>query len=532
MEMATVFFQERLQAQDGAKARAYLRDRGLTGRTIQTFRLGYSPDSRNALKEYLAAKGVEKEQIEACGLVVHRSDIAVSYDRFRDRIMFPITDRRERVIAFGGRALSSDVPAKYLNSNDTELFHKGRVLYNLAQAGRAVREAGTVIAVEGYMDVIALHQAGIANVVAPLGTALTEEQLQLLWRVCSEPVLCFDGDEAGVRAAYRAADLALAGLRPGRSIRFTQLPEGRDPDDIVREQGRTAFDEVVRNARPLADMIWSRETATGVFDTPERRAELETRMRAIAGSIADESVRRHYQQDMQDRLNGFFEFRRDNREGRDRRSPSQFARNGQGTGPRAGRRFAVSSKLANSKLVRGASRLPALRESVLVLTLVNHPQLLTTEFDQVAAIELENAALKEVLTTLLNLCQTDETVERERVFEMLGQNGLAGTVGQIEQQVRNSRIWTATDAAATEDARAGFMQALSLHNRARSLKHQKSELERDIADATESGDGGTVPGLLQALRSVQSEVDRLERQEAIIDGFGILSGRVRGAVSE
>src|SRR5690606_5023095 len=232
MEMATAFSQERMQGADGAKARAYLRDRGLTPATQQAFRLGYAPDSRNALKEYLAAKGVAKEQMEACGLTVFE-DVPVSYDRFRDRIMFPIPDSRGRIIAFGGRAMSPDVAAKYLNSPETELFRKGNVLYNFVRARKAAGKGGTVIAVEGYMDVIALAQAGFENVVAPLGTALTENQMELLWRMSGEPVLCFDGDQAGIKAAWRTADLILPSIQPGRTARFALLPEGKDPDDLL-----------------------------------------------------------------------------------------------------------------------------------------------------------------------------------------------------------------------------------------------------------------------------------------------------------
>jgi DNA primase len=201
MELAVKYFEEQLQAGQGAKARGYLRERGLSAATQQQFRLGYASDSRNALKEYLAGKGIAKDQIEACGLVVFGDDIAVSYDRFRDRIMFPIPDAKGRTIAFGGRAMSKDAPAKYLNSPETELFHKGNILYNFAKARKPAQDKGTVIAVEGYMDVIALAQAGFAHAVAPLGTALTERQAELLWKMASEPVLCFDGDQAGTKAA-------------------------------------------------------------------------------------------------------------------------------------------------------------------------------------------------------------------------------------------------------------------------------------------------------------------------------------------
>ena len=253
MEMATQFFQEQLQSAAGAKARSYLRERGLTPATQQAFRLGYAPESRNALKEFLAGKGVPKADIEACGLVRHGDDIPVSYDWFRDRIMYPIPDSRGRIIAFGGRALAPDALAKYMNSPDTELFHKGNVLYNYVRARKAQQKDGTVIAVEGYMDVIALAQAGFENAVAPLGTALTENQLELLWRMTGEPVLCFDGDKAGLKAAWRAADMALPMIQAGRTVRFALLPEGKDPDDLVRDAGPDAFRQVLAEARPLAD---------------------------------------------------------------------------------------------------------------------------------------------------------------------------------------------------------------------------------------------------------------------------------------
>ncbi|MEX3012030.1 DNA primase [Hoeflea sp. TYP-13] len=541
MELATAFYQEKLQSAEGAKARAYLRDRGLSGKTIETFRLGYAPDGRNVLKEFLASKGVEKQQIEACGLVVHGPDIAVSYDRFRDRIMFPILSAREKVIAFGGRAMSSDSPAKYLNSNETELFHKGRVLYNFTRARRGAQGAessGTIIAVEGYMDVIALHQAGIENAVAPLGTALTDNQLDLLWRMTPEPVLCFDGDEAGTRAANRAVDLALAGLRPGRSVRFAVLPQGQDPDDLVRHEGRAPFDAVIRAARPLADMVWMRETTSGVFDTPEKRAALETTFGRVTATIGDESVRRHYVQDMRDRLNAYFESSRPsgNQPGGRRRFDGDAGRRGFRQGDarsaKAGKRYAMTNLLARSTMVRGQSELPALRDSVLALTLINHPELLITEFDEVSSIEFDNRQLAILLEQLMEICADGSSPDRDAVLQRLQQFGHEELIDGLDKQIRYARVWTATNEAALEDAREGFLQVLSLFKRTRELRHQKIELERDLAEATESGDGDTVPQLMRSLQSVQNEYNRLEQQEAIIDGFGVLSGRVRGAAGK
>ena len=541
MEMAARFFQDQLQSSGGAKARAYLRDRGLTSRTIETFRLGYAPESRNALKEFLAGKGVPKEQIEACGLVRHGDDIPVSYDYFRDRIMFPILSSREKVIAFGGRAMAPDAPAKYMNSPDTELFHKGQVLYNFARARRAAQATGgktegaTIIAVEGYMDVIALHQAGVENAVAPLGTALTENQLDLLWKISPLPILCFDGDGAGLRAASRAADLALPSLKPGRSVRFALLPDGKDPDDLVKQEGRAPFDKVISDARPLVGMIWQREAASGNFETPEQRAELEARLKQIVSVIADENVRRHYQQEIRDRLNSFFSPVQ--RSGNGRREG--FQRGGTRTGrggaaPQAGggasRGVGISDRLARSGLVRGHRDLPALRESVLALTIVNHPQLLLEEYDEIAAIDFENRDLQRFWAAMLPAAATaGANLSREYLTQRLSAEGFDAILKLLDQQIRNARLWTATQQAAPEDAREGYRQALSLHKRTKALRVQKIELEREIAETTEAGDAAEIEPLLRALSEVQLEILRMENQEAIIDGFGVLSGRVKGA---
>ena len=240
------------------------------------------------------------------GLLVSGEDIPVPYDRFRDRVMFPIADLRGRVIAFGGRALEKDVPAKYLNSPETPLFHKGATLYNGAAARQAAHQGAPIIVVEGYVDVIAMVTAGYEAAVAPLGTALTEDQLALMWKMTDEPVLCFDGDGAGRRAAYRAVDLALPHIKPGKTVQFALLPEGQDPDDLVRSGGREAISEVIGAARPLADMLWQRETEAGGFDTPERRAGLDQRIAEVTNLIDDPSVRKYYRQDLDARVRTLF----------------------------------------------------------------------------------------------------------------------------------------------------------------------------------------------------------------------------------
>ncbi len=306
VELAAKFFEATLASRAGARGRGYLADRGIQPATQLKFRLGYAPADQYALKEHLGAAKIPVADMAEAGLLVAGDDIPVPYDRFRDRVMFPIADWRGRVIAFGGRALEKDVPAKYLNSPETPLFHKGATLYNLAAARQAAHDGARVVAVEGYVDVIAMVTAGFEATVAPLGTALTADQLALMWKLADEPILCFDGDDAGRRAAYRAVDLALPLLKPGKSLKFAALPDGQDPDDLARSGGREAIEDVLGAARPLAQVLWSRESEAGPFETPERRAALEARLAEVTAAIGDDAVRRYYRQDFAARLRQLF----------------------------------------------------------------------------------------------------------------------------------------------------------------------------------------------------------------------------------
>jgi DNA primase len=308
---ATDFYEAQLWAPTGARAREYLTARGLDAETIRRFRLGWAGDDRHALARALTTEFPEPLLREA-GLLRVPEDGGAAYDYFRGRVMFPIGDRAGRVIAFGGRTIGDGQP-KYLNSPDTPLFEKGRVLYAwaAARAGLARQDlrdanpaegAAAAIVVEGYMDVIALHRAGFATAVAPLGTALTEMQLQELWRLSPEPVLCFDGDTAGQRAALRALFRALPVLQPGKSLRFVTLPSGEDPDSLIRERGAASFTEMLAAARPLSEMLWQAELAARPIDTPERRADLEHRLMAHAGLIADRAVQNEYRRFLRERL--------------------------------------------------------------------------------------------------------------------------------------------------------------------------------------------------------------------------------------
>ncbi len=307
-EASATWFSERLADGEGTDARAYLAKRGLTAATIATFGLGYAPDARGRLREVLGKYG-DALAVESGMLIQPPEDAPkdrqTPYDRFRGRLMIPIRDPRGRTIAFGGRILGPGEP-KYLNSPDTPLFDKGRTLYNLDRAAPAARKAGRLIVVEGYMDVIALAQAGIEEAVAPLGTALTENQIELAWRQVQVPVLAFDGDAAGQRAALRAATRALPLLRPGHSLSFVTLPAGKDPDDIVRGGGAAAFDALAASPQPLVDLLWQTALTERADDTPESRAGVRARLFEWADSIADRDVGAHYRQAFRDRLDDAF----------------------------------------------------------------------------------------------------------------------------------------------------------------------------------------------------------------------------------
>ena len=404
MELAAKFFEATLAGRGGAKARGYLADRSLDATTQLKFRLGYAPGERFALKEHLGSQGVTVEDMVETGLLISGDDIPVPYDRFRDRVMFPITDFRGRIIAFGGRALSADAPAKYLNSPETPLFHKGSNLYNGAAARLAVHDGAALVVVEGYVDVIAMVNAGYPAAVAPLGTALTEEQLGLLWKMADEPILCFDGDKAGQRAAFRAIDMAMPRLKPGKSLRFAMLPDGQDPDDLYRSGGREAIAEVLGGARPLGEMLWSRETEAASLDTPERRAAFEAKLHEVVRSIGDESVRKYYAPGFlgasasvdvpqtagaASRRAGRRPIRRQYRSGNVR----DFSR-GRNSRQRASRTRGAtslpSSRLSASPIVRGFRTALPPREALILLAVIHHPWLLEHHAEEFSELEFLN----------------------------------------------------------------------------------------------------------------------------------------------
>ncbi|WP_299360003.1 DNA primase [uncultured Paracoccus sp.] len=294
MDRAVRWFRMQLQGGAGTAAWDYLAGRGLVPATLERFEIGFAPDQRQALFRHLVDGGVAENLVVECGLAARPEDGGAPYDRFRSRIIFPIRDPRGRVVSFGGRAMDPNARAKYLNGPETTLFDKGRTLYNIGPARSAVAKGQMLVVAEGYMDVIALAQAGIEGAVAPLGTAVTEDQLRLMWRVSPEPVIALDGDAAGLRAAMRLIDLALPLTGPGQALRFALLPAGQDPDDLIRAGGPTAMRSLLDKAQPLVDLLWLRETEGRVFDSPERRAALDKALADAVARIPDPATRDHY----------------------------------------------------------------------------------------------------------------------------------------------------------------------------------------------------------------------------------------------
>ncbi|AHY54449.1 DNA primase [Bradyrhizobium japonicum] len=557
MELAAKFFAETLASRVGAKARGYLADRAISPATQVQFRLGYAPPppERFALKEHLGKLGVSVEDMIETGLLVAGNDIPVPYDRFRDRVMFPITDLRGRVIAFGGRALEKDVPAKYLNSPETPLFHKGDNLYNHQTARKATHDGSALIVVEGYVDVIAMVTAGFAGAVAPLGTALTENQLALLWKMADEPILCFDGDRAGQKAAYRAADLALPFLAPGKSLRFALLPEGQDPDDLVRSGGRGAIEDVIAAAKPLAEMIWSRELEGGNFATPERRAALEARVKELSNGIRDEVVRRYYRDDFAERLRRTFapEGGRGGFAGRGNfqgnfgrsfqpRNGGQANRfGGQGFGSQ-GRRGApgpamipsgpyqaASPQLAASPIMKGQRSAISRREALILQILINHPWLLHDHLEEVAALELAHPEAHKLRAGIIAAFANDHHhspdpgEQAEKMRADIEKGGFSQLLQRVESGITTAAVWGTREGAARDDVLSTWHQLVALHRQYHSLLRELKDAELALGEDPSEAN-------LAWLRDVKARIGEVDGTEALIEGFGELSGRFQKSV--
>lgn len=409
VQAAADWFTAQLASSNGAPARDYLAKRGISESTRQAFGFGLAPDSRSALKE--ALKKFPTAMLVESGMLIAVDD-KEPYDRFRGRLMIPIRDARGRVIAFGGRILGDGEP-KYLNSPDTPLFDKGRTLYNLDKASPASRQTNRIIVVEGYMDVIALAEAGIADAVAPLGTALTENQLGMIWRMVPVPILCFDGDSAGQKAAMRAAMRALPLLRPGFSLAFATLPAGQDPDDLVRARGSAGFVDILEEAQPLVERLWAHEVAAGPLATPEERAALKTRLLAHADAIQDADVRHHYREAFREKLDALFA----------RKQPDRGPRVPWAPQPqRGGRRFQPDPRLqppGEETRTLSQSGIAGPLAAALLGGLLRYPEALRRHEDELFRLPIPDSGDAELLRAMLDIANGREGLDCEGLLAIL-----------------------------------------------------------------------------------------------------------------
>ncbi|MFZ5962155.1 DNA primase [Thalassococcus sp. BH17M4-6] len=492
MEMASAYFRLQLKTAQAGPAREYLDRRGLSAATQDRFGIGFAPDGWQNLCDHLQAKGVAADLIHGAGLAKPSKNGGKPYDVFRNRIMFPIHDARGRCIAFGGRAMDPGDNAKYLNSPETELFDKGRNLYNHGPAREAAGKGQPLIVAEGYMDVIALVEAGFAAAVAPLGTAVTDTQLQLLWRISDEPIIALDGDTAGLRAAHRVIDLALPLLEAGKGLRFALMPEGKDPDDLIRAEGAAGVDKVLAQAMPMVRLLWSRETDGKVFDSPERKAALDKALREKIMLIKDPSLRSHYGQEIKDLRWQLFRARpQATRARRDWKAPPPPA-----------------STTRQSLLVAGgAEGEEHMREAVILAALLCAPEIVEafdTRIEAMRCTDPTHAALRDLL---LRTTETDPQALRAQAEAAIGPGALESLFAArhvaIAPCLRNpgdvdlARITVAEELAKLE-ARRGLMAEIAeasadmegLADEALTWRLAQAKQARDMADRSQSDETG------------------------------------------
>lgn len=491
MEQAVQHYRMQLRTGAAGAARDYLTRRGLKEDAWDRWDIGFAPDDRQGCIRHLTGKGVAMDLTVAAGLAARPDGGGAPYDRFRGRILFPIRDARGRAIALGGRAMDPKARAKYLNSPETELFDKGRSLYNLAPARAAAGKGQPLIVAEGYMDVIALAEAGFTAAVAPLGTAITEGQLQLMWRIAPEPVIALDGDTAGLRAAMRLIDIALPLLEAGRSLRFCLMPPGQDPDDVIRSGGAGAMEKLLDRAQPLVALLWQRETEGKVFDSPERKAALDKALREAIRKIADPGLRGHYAEEIKRLRWDLF------------RAPAKARRafvpggKGRWTPPPAG---ATPGARQSMLVSTGGEIEDQIRESVILAVILQHPTLLSLYEDALDTMDCRNADMQVLRRALLTHADAPVDALRDRVAETTGPDLLEKLFAQSHIRV----VPAIRHPEDTDLARLCVAEELAKLGARRGA-------EREISEAVE--DIGHLPGedLTVRLRQAAEARDRAQQ---------------------
>ena len=435
MERASAWFEEQLFAPVGREAKAYLQKRGLGDEAIRRFHLGYAPNDGQALIKKLMGEGFKLEEMLSLGLAKRNEERGESYSFFRNRVMFPVGDRRGRTVAFGGRVMGDGEP-KYLNSPDHPLFHKGKLLYGLSRARAAIGQGQPIIVVEGYMDVIALVEAGFTGAVAPLGTALTEDQMMALWKLLPppdardpskdySPLLCFDGDNAGLRAALRGVERALPLLTPAQTFRVAFMPEGQDPDDLIKQSGRSAMDGVLKQAKPMIDVIWDVTLAGRQMNTPEDRGNFMTAIKQRVSRIAHEGLRQLYQEEVQKRINALF--RPPQQDNRQIQNNPKFAKSGKWRPPEP------PSLMLSRRQPPDARRL---REKTLLALIMNHPLLFNEFGEDLARVDFQNPAFEALRQRIIDILSLDshEPLDATELYRHLSSGDNSGASSDLDAE--------------------------------------------------------------------------------------------------
>jgi len=395
LEMSKSFFSSQIFDDNNSSALKYIINRGLDNEIINSYEIGYAPQG-NKLEKFLLSKGVSHEIMTLAGMTIKDENKKDNfYDRFRNRIIFPIRDIRNRVVGFGGRVINSNDQPKYLNSPETPVFHKGSLLYNFSKIRPNLKNNDNLIVVEGYMDVVSLASKGFQNAVAPLGTAITETQLNILWKEADSPIICFDGDKAGKQASFRATEIALKLLKPNKTLRFINLPDNLDPDDYIKNFGQESFNKFVDNASPMQSIIWDLCLQESNIDTPEGKAGFESMLRAKLNLIADKSIKKHYGLLFKDMLDQFFYIKKTERK------ISKFDNSEKYPG-----KYKNSLKIKNSILGSGG-QLPSDLEALVISGVLIFPELVKKHYEILESFNIENLRLVDIRDNVLSFVKKD-----------------------------------------------------------------------------------------------------------------------------